>query len=90
LHVYDLFMENGSDALDWDLLPKSARIQRFRHFAEDARNQWRNAAPPQWDGYANLARHWDLLAEAMEREAEGGHSRPATWIMNTKSTGDTL
>jgi hypothetical protein len=61
---------------EWDKLTKVERVQRYRLFAEEARNLSLSAAPPYRERHADLARQWELLAEEVEKESNQ-HTRAA-------------
>ena len=54
---------------EWGNLTKAERVQRYRQFAQEAHNLALSAAPPHKERHGDLARQWELLADAIENEA---------------------
>jgi len=54
---------------EWGNLTKTERVQKYRQFAQEAHNLALSAAPPSKERHADLARQWELLADAIENEA---------------------
>ena len=52
----------------WSNLTNAERIQRYRLFAEEARELSLSAASPHRERYADYANRWELLAEVTERK----------------------
>jgi hypothetical protein len=56
----------------WSNLTNAERIQRYRLFAEEARELSLSAASPHRERYADYANRWELLAEVTERKTNQG------------------
>jgi hypothetical protein len=54
---------------EWGKLTKAERVQRYRQFAQESHNLALTAAPPHKERHADMARQWELLADAIENEA---------------------
>ena len=65
----DTGMKTQLDA-EWGTLTRAERVQRYRQFAQEAHNLALSAAPPSKERHADLARQWELLADAIEKELD--------------------
>jgi hypothetical protein len=55
---------------EWGNLTKAERVQKYRQFAQEAHNLALTAAPPHKERHADMARQWELLADAIEKELD--------------------